>query len=61
MVVLAEHLRPKQRDAYRLDAGAQRTQLLKEINVDQADFEQLQMIVIAKEPWSIENGSLTRP
>jgi long-chain acyl-CoA synthetase len=60
MVVLAEHLRPKQGDpAFRLDAEAQLTQLLKEINADLADYEQLQMIVIAKEAWTIENGSLT--
>jgi long-subunit acyl-CoA synthetase (AMP-forming) len=24
-----------------------------------ADYEQLKMIVVAPEPWSIENGSLT--
>jgi long-chain acyl-CoA synthetase len=60
MVVLAEHLRPKQGDAaFRLDAEAQLTELLKEINSQLADYEKLQMIVIAKEPWTIENGSLT--
>jgi long-chain acyl-CoA synthetase len=60
MVVLAEHLRPKQGDAaFRLDAEAQLTQLLKDINAELADYEKLQMIVIAKEPWTIENGSLT--
>ncbi len=60
MVVLAEHLRPKQGDAaFRLDAEAQLTELLKDINAELADYEKLQMIVIAKEPWTIENGSLT--
>ena len=29
------------------------------MNADLADYEQLRMIVVAKEPWSIENGCLT--
>lgn len=60
MVVLAEHLRPQQGDAaFRADVEAQLTDLLKVINSELADYEQLKMIVIAKEPWTIENGSLT--
>ncbi len=62
MVVLAEHLRPKQGDAaFRLDAEAQLTQLLKEINADLADYEQLQMIVIAKEPGRLKTARSPRP
>jgi long-subunit acyl-CoA synthetase (AMP-forming) len=29
------------------------------VNDNVADYEQLRMIVVAKEPWSIENGQLT--
>ena len=29
------------------------------MNQDLADYEQLRMIVVAREPWSIENGCLT--
>ncbi len=35
------------------------TQLLKETNATLADYEKMQMIVIARDPWSIENGCLT--
>jgi len=34
-------------------------QLLKKINAASASYEQLQMIVISQEAWSIENGFLT--
>jgi len=34
-------------------------QLLTEINANLAHYERLQMIVIAPEPWSMENGYLT--
>jgi long-subunit acyl-CoA synthetase (AMP-forming) len=34
-------------------------QLLAEINTNLADYERLHMLVIAHEPWSIENGYLT--
>ena len=34
-------------------------QLLKQINAAVADHEQLHMIVVAQDPWSIENGFLT--
>jgi long-subunit acyl-CoA synthetase (AMP-forming) len=33
--------------------------LLREVNSAVADYEQLRMIVVAQEPWSIENGMLT--
>ena len=32
---------------------------LKEVNEDLADYEQLKMIVVAPEPWTVENGYLT--
>jgi tetratricopeptide (TPR) repeat protein len=34
-------------------------ELLKRVNAAVADYERLQMLVIAREPWSIENGCLT--
>ena len=33
--------------------------LLKQVNRRVADYERLQMIVVAREPWTIENGCLT--
>jgi len=60
MVVLAEGVRPKQNDpAFRAEAQLQFTELLQEVNSALPDYERLQMIVVAKEPWSIENGMLT--
>jgi long-chain acyl-CoA synthetase len=60
MVVLSEELRPKQSDAaFRIDVETQLTQLLKDVNSELADYEKLQMIVITREPWTIENGCLT--
>jgi acyl-CoA synthetase (AMP-forming)/AMP-acid ligase II len=60
VVVLGEEFRPNQNDAaFRADAQAQLEQLLKNVNAQLADYEKLQMIVVAKDPWSIENGCLT--
>lgn len=60
MVVLSEELRPKQNDpAFRKEVEAELTQLLKEVNAGLADYEKLQMIVVNKAPWTIENGLLT--
>ncbi len=60
IILLAEHLRPKQKDpAVRAEVEAELTPLLKHVNASVADYEQLKMFVIAKEPWSIENGMLT--
>jgi long-chain acyl-CoA synthetase len=60
MVVLAEDVRPKQKDpAFRKEVEQELGALLKEINAGLADYEQLRMLVIAPEPWSIENGCLT--
>ncbi|MBM3386235.1 MAG: AMP-binding protein, partial [Betaproteobacteria bacterium] len=60
MVVLAESLRPRQNDpALRQEVEREFKQLLTDVNAQLAEYEQLQMIVIAQEPWSIENGCLT--
>jgi long-chain acyl-CoA synthetase len=60
IVVLAEHIRPTLSDpAVRAEIQADMTALLKRVNEGVADYERLQMLVIAKEPWSIENGCLT--
>ena len=60
MVMLAEDVRPKQKDpAFRKEVEAQLTQLLKDVNAELVNHEKLQMIVIAQQPWTIENGFLT--
>ena len=60
IVVPAEGLRPKLGDAaVRAEFEAEMAGILKRINAKVADYEQLRMIVVAKEPWSIENGQLT--
>ncbi len=60
MVVLAEDLRPKVKDpAVKSKVESELTQLLKDVNKQLADYEKLQMIVVAPEPWSVENGYLT--
>ncbi len=60
MVVLAEHIRPNLSKAtVRTEVEIEMAALLKRVNAGVADYERLQMIVIAKEPWSIENGCLT--
>lgn len=60
IVVLAEHVRPTLSDpAVRAEIQQEMTALLKRVNEGVADYERLQMLVIAKEPWSIENGCLT--
>ena len=60
LVVLAEHLRPRIHEAtLRSQVEDELQGLLQEINRGSADHEQLHMIVVAQEPWSIENGFLT--
>jgi long-subunit acyl-CoA synthetase (AMP-forming) len=60
MVVLSENARPKQKDpAFRKEVQADLEQLLKNVNAELVNHEKLQLIVIAQEPWSIENGCLT--
>jgi long-subunit acyl-CoA synthetase (AMP-forming) len=60
LVVLAEHFRPAMHsDQVRAEVEAELTSLLDQVNKQIADYEQLKMLVIAKEAWSIENGYLT--
>ena len=60
IVVLAEELRPRLGDpALRKQVQAELEGLLDTVNRGLADYEQLRMIVVANEPWSIENGCLT--
>ncbi|HQR19400.1 MAG TPA: AMP-binding protein [Burkholderiaceae bacterium] len=60
MVILAEHLRPRMGEpALRAEVERELTQLLQQVNSAVSDHEQLHMIVVAQEPWSIENGFLT--
>jgi long-subunit acyl-CoA synthetase (AMP-forming) len=60
IVVLAEDLRPRVADAtVRAQVQGELEGLLDRVNQGLADYEQLRMIVVAREPWSIENGCLT--
>lgn len=60
MVVLSEELRPRLNAAeVRSEVERELTQLLQQVNAALSDHEQLRMLVIAPEPWSIENGLLT--
>ena len=60
LVVLAEELRPKMHlDHVRAQVQSELSELLDQVNKQIADYEQLKMLVIAKEAWSIENGCLT--
>jgi long-chain acyl-CoA synthetase len=60
MVVLAEDAAAPPRRARRAPAGeAELKALLAQVNRELADYEQLRMIVVAREPWTIENGCLT--
>lgn len=60
IVVLAETVRPQIKDAaFKAEIHAELEQLLDSVNAELADYEKLQMLVVAPEPWSIENGMLT--
>ena len=60
IVVLAEDLRPRLEDAgVRAQVEAAMTELLAQVNSRLPDYAQLRMVVIAREPWTIENGCLT--
>jgi len=59
-VVLAETLRPRLNEPeLRNEVENAMAQLLDTVNAQVADYQRLQMIVIAQEPWSIDNGCLT--
>ena len=60
VVVLDEHLRPKLADdTVRAQVDTALRQLLAAVNADLASHEHLQMLVVAREPWSMEAGTLT--
>lgn len=60
MVVLAEDLRPRLRDdAVRSHVQEKLARLLEDVNRELPAHQRLKMIVVANEPWSIENGFLT--
>ncbi len=60
LVVLAETLRPRTRDAaVRAEVEREMEGLLQQVNAALPDYAQLKLIVIAQHPWTIENGCLT--
>ena len=60
IVVPAETLRPRLGDAaVHAEVEAEIKRLLSDVNATLPDYAQLRMIVVAHEPWSIENGCLT--
>lgn len=60
MVILAEHIRPRlHEDQIRQQVEQEMHQLLNDVNATVPDHEQLHMIVVKREPWSVENGFLT--
>jgi long-subunit acyl-CoA synthetase (AMP-forming) len=60
VVVLDEHLRPRVGDAaVRARVDAELGKLLHDVNDGLATYERLHLLVVAREPWSIENGCLT--
>ena len=60
VLLLAEALRPRQHEpAFRAEATASLERLLDEVNAQLPEHERLKMLVVAREPWSIENGCLT--
>jgi long-subunit acyl-CoA synthetase (AMP-forming) len=60
LVVLAEALRPRLGDPeVRAQVEAELERLRTDVNSRLADYEQLRMVVVADQPWSVENGLLT--
>ncbi len=60
LIVLAEDIRGRVSDpAVRKQVEDELAPLLTKLNGVLSTYEQLQMFVIAKEPWSIESGTLT--
>ena len=60
LVVLAEEIRPRVNEpALRAEVERELAERLAAVNRQVADYEQLKMIVVAREPFSIENGMLT--
>lgn len=60
MIQLAEDLRPRQHDpAVRADLARQLEELRVQVNQMLPDYSKLRMLIVVREPWSIENGALT--
>ncbi len=60
IVVPAEDLRPRLAEpAVRAQVQREMEALLDSVNAQLPDYERLQMIVVARQPWTIENGCLT--
>ncbi len=60
LVVLNETLRPRAGDAaVRAQVEQGLGALIKQVNAQLSEYEHLRMIVVAREPWTIENGCLT--
>ena len=60
IVVLTEFLRSQLGDpAVRARVDAELGELLHDVNENLATFERLHVLVVAREPWSVENGCLT--
>ncbi len=60
VVVLAETLRPRLSDTEVLaQVETQLCQLHRDTNEKLAQYERLRMLVVAREPWSVDNGCLT--
>jgi long-subunit acyl-CoA synthetase (AMP-forming) len=60
LVVLAEEQRHRRDDpAFRQEVEAHLSRRLEEINAQLVAHERLRMLVVASEPWTIENGCLT--
>jgi long-subunit acyl-CoA synthetase (AMP-forming) len=60
IVVLGEDLRPRLSDAaLRAEVERELARLLDRVNGHLPDYEKLQLLVVEREPWSIESGTLT--
>ncbi|MBL8288514.1 MAG: AMP-binding protein [Rubrivivax sp.] len=60
LVVPAEEMRPRLADpAAREQFEGEMAALLERVNGEVADYEQLAMLVLAREAWTIESGTLT--
>ena len=60
VVVLSESLRSQLDDpAVRARVDAELAKLMLDVNESLATYERLQVLVVAREPWSVENGCLT--
>lgn len=60
LIVPSEATRPKLADpAFKAAFEQEMDAVLQKVNTQVADYEQLRMMVIVSEPWSMENGCLT--